>query len=242
MHLVFQCPDGGQLWLGGIGASGQVPVLLRNNIHGILAAAANPPPTCDGRVCRYGTFDGTGVINDNLPERVIEACLQVADHVRAGKNILVSCRNGAHRSAFLLACVLMMLTGLGPDDIFAYLNELRNIVDLDSYHPGRADSRFSHKPKFNGTPLQALVHFKPRLHAAAAKAAEASGRVPPPLLPLNFTCKPSEFKQKCIELGFQARKPREPTPQTQSCAVLQESESQVGFSFQFSGVPNLCVD
>ena len=44
MHVIWQdYRSGGELWLGGIGASGELTVLLDNGITGIWPAASNPP-------------------------------------------------------------------------------------------------------------------------------------------------------------------------------------------------------
>ena len=52
MHVVFQTHNGGELWLGGIAAAGNIATLLDNGITGILSAASSPPAVKDHRLDR----------------------------------------------------------------------------------------------------------------------------------------------------------------------------------------------
>ena len=79
MHLVLAVPSTdpraprGELWLGGIAASGQVSVLHQNGIGVIVVAAAKPPVACDHTVRFLGCLDGTGVSTGTVPmESVIK--------------------------------------------------------------------------------------------------------------------------------------------------------------------------
>ena len=138
MHIVWQdFESGGELWLGGIGASGNLTCLLDNGITGIWPAAANPPVISDARLTDYGTCDGTGVMTgwDKLKEWVAVRVQRVIRDVLSGKKVLVSCRNGMHRSSTLMAIILMALTKTSADDVYSYLRTLRNIVQLDRNHP-----------------------------------------------------------------------------------------------------------
>ena len=65
MHIVLALPrredgsGGGELWLGGIAASGEVSVLRSNGINALLAASAKPPVAWDSTVqYRYHHRDG----------------------------------------------------------------------------------------------------------------------------------------------------------------------------------------
>ena len=49
-----------------------------------------------------------------------------------GENILVFCKEGKHRSAFLVAGMLMGVSGVSHDTVCSYLRRLRKIVDFDT--------------------------------------------------------------------------------------------------------------
>ena len=142
MHVVFQTHDGGELWLGGISAAGSIATLLDNGITGILSAASTPPVVKDHRLTDYGTLDGTGLMANwpQLKERARSLTVRILEDVLNGKKVLVSCRNGAHRSATQMAILLMALSRDSADQVHTYLRNLRNIVDLESFHPSQGQS------------------------------------------------------------------------------------------------------
>ena len=141
MHVIWQdYTSGGELWLGGIGASGELTVLLDNGITGIRPAASDPPVMSDSRLTDYGTVDGTGAMTGwaKLKERVAHRVQRVIQDVLSGKKALISCRNGMHRSSTLMAVVLMALTKSTARDVYSYMQRLRNVVQLDQNHPNRS--------------------------------------------------------------------------------------------------------
>ena len=142
MHVVFQTHNGGELWLGGIAAAGNIATLLDNGITGILSAASSPPVVKDHRLTDYGTLDGTGLMTNwsQLKERARSLTVRILEDVLNGKKVLVSCRNGAHRSATEMAMLLMALSRVSADEVHNYLRNLRNIVDLESFHPSQTSN------------------------------------------------------------------------------------------------------
>lgn len=148
MHVVFQTHNGGELWLGGIAAAGNIATLLDNGITGILSAASSPPVVKDHRLTDYGTLDGTGLMTNwsQLKERARSLTVRILEDVLNGKKVLVSCRNGAHRSATEMAMLLMALSRVSADEVHNYLRNLRNIVVLESFHPSQTSKQDIPKP------------------------------------------------------------------------------------------------
>lgn len=116
MHVVLQTHNGGELWLGGIAAAGNIATLLDNGITGLLSAASTPPMVKDHRLTDYATLDGTGLMTtwSQLKERTRSLTVRILEDVLSGKNVLVSCRNGAHRSATEMA--MLIADGLEPGE------------------------------------------------------------------------------------------------------------------------------
>ena len=103
MHLILSIPStGGELWLGGIAASGQVSVLHENGISAVLAAASRPPVAMDPSVKFLGCLDGTGVTTGTVSlKEVLKVFRDIVRMMSSGGKILISCKNGAHRSSLL---------------------------------------------------------------------------------------------------------------------------------------------
>ncbi|CAE7359433.1 unnamed protein product, partial [Symbiodinium necroappetens] len=137
MHVVLSVPStGGELWLGGIAASGQVSVLHENGISAVLAAAAKPPVAMDPNVKFLGCLDGTGVTTGTVSlTEVLKTFRDIVRILSGGGKVLISCKNGAHRSSLLVALFLMFTCGVSADEAADYLSIVRNIVDLASYPP-----------------------------------------------------------------------------------------------------------
>ena len=95
MHLVLETPSGGQLWLGGVRASGSAELMLQNGVSAVLSAASRPVPVRDARIESLGTFDGTGVIGGAaLYLKLVKAFGRVLELLAAGHKVLICCRNG----------------------------------------------------------------------------------------------------------------------------------------------------
>lgn len=211
MHVVLELPNGGQLWLGGIAASGQVEVLIANGIGCILAAAAHPPVVRDSRIEFMGNLDGTGIahgdIDKGLVIRMFERALKL---LSSGQKILVSCKNGAHRSTFLVALLIIFLTGESATVVYSHLGSLRAIVDLSSTAP---ESKHSYGRK-NLRPFDCLVKMEQyyseeglrsltRLSKPAQLAVGfdgSTGQRPR----LNQLMTPAEFQNLAVSLGWTA--------------------------------------
>ncbi|CAE7538303.1 unnamed protein product [Symbiodinium sp. CCMP2592] len=153
MHCVLELPNGAQCWLGGIGASGDVQVLIANGIGAILAAASHPPVIRDSRIDFLGNLDGTGVVHGDIDQGlVINMFQRIIKLLSSGMKVLISCKNGAHRSSFLMALLIIFLTGEPSEVVYSHLNSLRAIVDLSTTAP---ESRHTHGRK-NVRPIDAL--------------------------------------------------------------------------------------
>ena len=64
------------------------------------------------------------------------------NELRFGENILIFCKEGKHRSAYLTAGLLLGATGDKASAVCAYLKEVRNCIDFDR---AKGDKHFSGK-------------------------------------------------------------------------------------------------
>ena len=103
---------------------------------------------CGFLLTDYGTLDGTAVMTNwpQLKVRVRSLTVRILEDVLNGKKVLVSCRNGAHRSGTEMAILLMALSRDSADQVHTYLRNLRNIVDLESFHPSQHSRQSIPKP------------------------------------------------------------------------------------------------
>ena len=195
MHLVLSIPStGGELWLGGIAASGQVSVLHENGISAVLAAASRPPVAMDPSVKFLGCLDGTGVTTGTVSlKEVLKVFRDIVRMMSSGGKILISCKNGAHRSSLLVALFLVFTCGISADEAHDYLCVVRNIVDLASYPP---------KPKSGSRPpgpmpLEWLRHVQEEV---LDHGRELFNGWP---FQLNKIISPSAFREKALAFGYQ---------------------------------------
>ena len=143
MHPVLDlAPVGskGKVWLGSVKASSNADLLEQNQILYIWPASYNPRQTQDLRKFRIlPVTDGTGVMASDLElQPIMDRMLDVAQKVlQQGLSLLVCCKNGAHRSSFMLLLLLMFMSGRRPGEIAHYMQRVRNIVDVWSNPPGR---------------------------------------------------------------------------------------------------------
>ena len=185
----------GKLWLGGEAASSDVKLLKDNRITVVLPAASKPTIGYTMELTVLKCLDGTGVVHGDVPlERVMPIIDRVIEALGAGQGVLISCRNGARRSATLAALVILRMTGatVTIHHISAFLNEVRNIVDLNSRAP---------PSKYRAETIKPLDFL-----------AEASGRVRgwprgPGMasiqgLALNPVVTPIGFRRVCLNMGF----------------------------------------
>ncbi|CAE7907967.1 SSRP1 [Symbiodinium sp. KB8] len=195
----------------GIGASGQIDKLTENGISGILAASAHPPVVRDSRIEHLGVYDGTGAACGDLdPGLLVGVFNRILILLASGSKVLISCKNGAHRSSFLMGLFLIFLTGAQADDVEQYLQRLRAIVDLNTYAP---ESKWS-KGRDRIKPIQALrqmheffctqgVRSLSRLTRPAQDAlgfSQAYENRPS----LNCLMNPAEFQSLAVSLGWVA--------------------------------------
>ena len=64
-------------------------------------------------------------------ENAIEAFGRDFNELRFGESVLIFCKEGKHRSAYLTAALLLGVTGEKPSAVCAYLKEVRNCVDFE---------------------------------------------------------------------------------------------------------------
>ena len=195
MHIVLSVPEtGGELWLGSIAASGQVKVLHENGISAIVAAAAKPPVAHDSCVKHLATLDGTGVSTGTVPlKEVLRTFEEILKILKGGGKVLISCKNGAHRSSLLTAMFLIYASGSSAQSVRDYLVSLRNIVDLDSMPPA---------PKYpnqirGDVPMKYLVAVEQCLKEEASKVWGGFQ------FELNKVVTPSAFKKLAVQFGYE---------------------------------------
>ena len=199
MHLVLTVPSsGGELWLGSIAASGQVKVLNDNGISAILAAAARPPVAQSSWLKHLGTFDGTGVTTGTVNLRdLLLAFQEIMKILKAGGKVLISCKNGAHRSSLLTAMFLIYASGETAHSVRDYLVTLRNIVDLDSPPP---------RPR-HGNQVQGPVPMQYLMSVEVALKEEACAVWGGHQFELNKLLSPSQFKDLAKQFGYEVLRP-----------------------------------
>jgi hypothetical protein len=145
MHLVLAVPGGGELWVGSSYAAGDVEYLRKNGITALVACASNVPVARASHLKHLGTWDGTAISKGDIKWLQVLALLDtIGQALRNGARILLSCRNGAHRSALLIVLVICFLTGLHPDEVMRHVSAIREMCDFDSVHPG--DRKNFNKP------------------------------------------------------------------------------------------------
>ncbi len=76
---------------------------------GIWPASGQPPVATGQDLRHFGVMDGTGVVAGDVElSRVLRTVAAVYNEVTdRGGTVLISCKNGAHRSATLAAVALM---------------------------------------------------------------------------------------------------------------------------------------
>lgn len=138
MHVILDMESvipgcNGKLWLGGSQASTSIAVLEENGITVLLPASKHPEPVESMNVKILNYIDGTGLVNgDYGTERFLEVADQIIEYLKEGHGVLVSCFNGAHRSATEVCVIVMRATGWDFRTAENYVCALRNCVDLNS--------------------------------------------------------------------------------------------------------------
>ena len=188
MHLVLTTPEGGELWVGGIHAAGDVEFLRRNGISCLLACASNCPVARAPRLKHLGTYDGTAVVKGDIKWFAVLALLDVVgQELRAGGRVLTACKNGAHRSATVAALLLCFLCGETPRVVMEHISRVREMCDFDSLHPDRRNFNVPLK-----TPRQFLEAKAVELRAAH-DALETHEK-----MMLNTIMTPGSFQKFCL--------------------------------------------
>ena len=211
MHITLDLPNGGQMWLGGIGASGQIDKLTENGISAILAASSHPPVVCDSRIENLGVYDGTGAASGDLdPGLLVVVFARILTMLASGMKVLIACKNGAHRSSFLMGLSLIFLTGDWADNVEQYLQRLRSIVDLNTYAP---ESKYS-KHRDRVRPIDALRNKHEFFAQAGLRSLSKLTRIAQDTLgfnpgtgqrpSLNSLMNPTEFQSLACSLGWVA--------------------------------------
>lgn len=191
MHLVLTTAGGGELWVGSIQAAGDVDFLRKNGISALVACASNVPVARSAGLKHLGTYDGTGAVTGDVKWfRLLALMDMVGQELRAAGRVLFSCRNGAHRSATMVALVLCFLTGEPPAVVMAHVTRIREMCDFDSLHPDRKN--------FNRpivTPAQWLETKEADLRAAH------DALEPGEKCMLNMVMTPDEFERFALANG-----------------------------------------
>lgn len=191
MHLVLTTPSGGEVWVGGIHAAGDVEFLRKNGITHVVSCASNVPVARAQSLKHMGTFDGTGVVKGDVRWFHVIALLHaLSQELTKGARILLACKNGAHRSATLTALLLCFLTGVWPAEVMAHIAKIREMCDFDSLHP---DRRNFNKPLL--TPARFLEAKADDLRAAH-EALEDHAKCH-----LNSVMTPEQFQRFCVVMG-----------------------------------------
>ena len=142
-HLVLDASSygsRGQLWLASVAATSRAEVLEAAGISHIYSAGYQKQQTRDKRFTFFPTHDGTGVVAGDVSfSNVLQQLHSICDLVLRGYRVVLCCKNGAHRSAMMMALLLMLMTGRGPGDVSNYLVRLRTIVDMNSPPPRRRE-------------------------------------------------------------------------------------------------------
>ena len=113
-----------------------------------------------------------------------------------GVSVLVSCKNGAHRSSILMCLILMRLTGLSAEQLMNYICSVRNIADFSSFPPFRQGR---------------MQPSRPQDFLLKAEVAKAFAPVSPePLARLHELLTPRQFTQRCLDMGFTSVPPANP--------------------------------
>ena len=189
---------GSKLWLGVSVAGRDANLLLKNNIGAVWAARSTVEPGDTAAVKVLHFMDGTGVVRGTPDFDIVMSFVDtVLSSLYRGTSVLVTCHNGAHRSATLTALILMRITGLSATEVNTYLTSLRNIVDLSSRAPPSARRVTTRRPIDFLEAVQGRV--VPESHLVGAKAEiVVSGRYASELLT------PLYLRHKAMELGFVA--------------------------------------
>ena len=141
MHLIWDASrynSKGQLWLASVEASVSAALLEAHGVTHVWPAGYQRAQTHDPRFYYLPTQDGTGVLAGDIPmAQVVENLVSVARGVLKGYSYVLCCRNGAHRSAMLLALLLMLMSGRTAEQVYHYMRRLRSLVDLRSLPPRR---------------------------------------------------------------------------------------------------------
>lgn len=137
----------GKLWLGGQQASTDIAVLENNGITVLLPASRKPEPVESLNVKILDYVDGTALVNNDYhAERFLDVVDQIIDYLKRGHGVLVSCYNGAHRSASEVCVIVMRITGWDFQRAENYICSLRNCVDLQSVAPPSSHRRNPQRP------------------------------------------------------------------------------------------------
>lgn len=192
MHLMVDMetvdPDcGGKLWLGGEVASTDVKLLEENGVTILLPASRKPVPAESLNLKIMDYVDGTALANgDYAVEKFLRVSDQVISHLHEGHGVLVSCRNGAHRSATEVCLLIMRMTGWSFERSQAYVSTLRNGVDLNSVPP-----RTSHRTN-PIRPSEFLKNCEAQILAGTWN------------LQLSDVVTPVAYRKRALELGFES--------------------------------------
>ena len=90
--------------------------------------------------------------------RFVDAVRRALDAIR-GRCVLIFCVEGAHRSAYMTAGILLGATQKQPGEVQAFLKSIREITDLDT---GRSD--------YHASGAASLRHYRVEWHSVTHRA------------------------------------------------------------------------
>ena len=199
MHLVFHMANGGQIWLGGLGASGQVPVMLRNGISTVVACQKAAPPAKDSRI-DYFELDAVGLLAGSIDLEVLRHLLtQVYLVLERGQKVLFCCGSGSYRSALVCACQLIYMTQSEVPVVVKHLQQLRNVVCFGATPKGGRAAEYEQK---HGQPVPTpLAWLLSNSGPIAAMPVENPQHRVHEVTTLNFLRQPSQFRLMALNSG-----------------------------------------
>ena len=230
LHLVLDLTQttasgqGGKLWIGGETASSDLQLLQRHGISVVAPAARSPVVAESMDLTVFPQKDGTGITQGDIPlDSVTDIVDSIVNELLAGRSVIITCKNGAHRSAVLTILTLIRMTGLGALTLMNYLCAVRNICDFNSFPPARGGR---------------VNPCRPRDFLLAEETAKVFMPGVGPVSRLQELVSPAIFRGKCLALGFTTVPPATPSaPSAGLRPVLVQGERGDTASVASSFVP-----
>lgn len=198
MHVILEMPNGGQIWLGGLRASGQVPVMVQNGIAAIVSCQKAAPPVKDSRMKVLGEVDGVGLLAGQVPVSELGRLMAaVSSILEQGQKVLFACGSGSYRAGLVCACQLLFLTQSEPDVVVSHIQSLRNVVNFGQVPTG---GRASEYEKLHCRPIPSPWAWLLENKAILAGLRPDDLQQAQPVI-LNYVRTPSQFRLMALNSG-----------------------------------------